>query len=77
MPKMIDPRSKVKRRGRPPVYTPTQRRTVAKYMRRLGLTHGLAECEVKEGFTVSVPTALKIAKDKGIVFVRGRRPVNV
>jgi hypothetical protein len=76
--KMLDPRSKAitpALRGRPPLHSKSQRRTVAKYLRRYGLSTGLQECFNLEGFTVSIPTAMKIAKEKGITFTLGR-PVN-
>lgn len=66
-----------KRLGRPPVFTPAQRRSVSKYLRAHGLTKGIemAAKSVKDGgcgIKVSVPTAMKIAERYGIEFTRGR-----
>ncbi len=68
---------KEKRRGRPPVFSKGDRRKVSKYLRRFGLTHGVSEAAKGSldngvGVSVSVPTAIKIAKEYGVEFTRGR-----
>lgn len=68
------------RRGRPPVFTKGQRRKVSVYLRKFGLTHGVAEAAKGSlhdgnGVVMSVPTAIKIAAEYGITFQVGRPKV--
>jgi len=57
--------------GRPRVFKPAQRRRLAKYMRQLGLKHGVLAAR-KEGIKVSLPTAARIADEYNVVFKLGR-----
>jgi hypothetical protein len=69
MNKILDPRT---RRGRPPVFSKAQRRTVASYLRKFGLTVGLKLVKEERAISMSIPTASKIAEQQGITFLRGR-----
>jgi hypothetical protein len=59
-------------RGRPRIFSPKQRRTVAKYLRKYGLTEGHKMVRIEGGIKLSIATANSIAKEFGIEFTRGR-----
>lgn len=58
--------------GRPPVFTPMQRRHMAKVIRQHGLAIGRAVL-ANEGVSVSLPTLARVAREHGIQLKRGRR----
>lgn len=57
--------------GRPRVYGAKDRRRLASYLRKFGLTKGVRVLAEK-GLKVSLTTAISVAKEEKITFVRGR-----
>jgi hypothetical protein len=62
--------AKKRRRGRPPTYLPSDRRYLAKLIRK----YGIAGAQRQAPFSICDSTLIKIARDFGIVLPKGRRP---
>jgi len=58
--------------GRPPVYTTAQRRTVASFLKKHGLTVGIKRLASDRKLKVSLTLARSVAEEYGVKFERGR-----